>query len=95
MKFVTLLNFTEQGIRNINQTTSREAAFAKQAKGAGINISESLWLTGRFDGLIVFDAPDAETAAAVMLQLSKSGNVKTETLRAFDSAGMNQVLEKV
>lgn len=92
MKFATLINFTDQGIRNIGETPTRAAAFKTQAESAGLKISEMLWFCGRFDGLIVFEAPDAETASAAMIQLSKSGNVKTETLRAFDSAEMTKIV---
>lgn len=95
MKFATLLSFTEQGIQAIDQTTNRAATFAKEAKESGLNISQMLWLSGRFDGLIVFEAQDAETASAVMLRLSKAGNVKTETLPAFDSDSMQKVIDKI
>ncbi len=54
-----------------------------------------LWLSGRFDGLMVFDAPDGETASAAMLQLGRAGNVKTEMLQAFDANAMKQVVEKL
>jgi uncharacterized protein with GYD domain len=95
MKFATLFNFTEQGIENIEQSPERAAAFSKQAEKFGLKISEMLWLTGRFFGLIVFDAPDAQNASAAMLQLGKAGNVKTETLLAFDVESMNRVIEKI
>lgn len=95
MKFATLINFTDQGFQNIAQSTERATAFSKQAKKSGFKISELLWLSGRFDGLIIFDAPDAETAAAAMLQLGQAGNVKTETLLAYDASAMKQVVEKL
>jgi len=95
MKFATLISFTDQGIRDIAETTDRAISFTEQAEAAGLVISELLWLTGRFDGLMVFDATDHETASAAMLHLAKSGNVKTETLPAFDSAAMQRVIEKV
>lgn len=94
MKFAALITFTEQGIRNVGQTTTRAVEFIEQAKERGAEVSQLLWLSGRFDGLMIFDAPDPETAAAVMLMLAKNGNVKTETLAAFDSVRMNEVLAK-
>ena len=95
MKFVSLIKFTEQGFQNIAESPERAASFSKQAKQAGIKISELLWLNGRFDGLIVFEAPDVQTASATMLQLSKAGNVETETLVAFDAKEMKQIVEKL
>lgn len=95
MKFVTLISFTEQGLQNIKNTTQRATEFKQRAERLGVEIRELLWLSGRYDGLVVFDAPDCESASALMLQLSSFGNVKTETLQAFDSSGMDQVLAKV
>ena len=95
MKFATLINFTEQGIQNIERSIERAAAFSKQVENSEIKISEMLWLTGRFDGLMIFDAPNAQAASAAMLQLGKAGNVKTETLQAFDAKDMQQVIEKL
>ena len=95
MKFATLVNFTQQGMQRIGESPHRAAAFAEQAKESGLEISELLWLTGRYDGLVVYEAPDLETAAAAMLKLAKTGNVKTETLPAFDAAGIQKVLERV
>ncbi len=95
MKFVTIINFTEQGLRNISATTDRATAFAQQAEKAGIKVIEMLWLGGRFDGLLVYEAPDFETASGAMLNLSMAGNVRTETIPAFDTGQMRSALEKL
>ena len=50
---------------------------------------------GRYDGVIVFEAPDDATAAAVMMSGCALGNVRTETLRAFSADEMEGVLAKV
>ena len=41
---------------------------------------------------IPFDAPDEQSAHAAVLSLAHAGNVKTHTLRAYDSAGMEPLL---
>jgi uncharacterized protein with GYD domain len=45
--YVTLSNFTEQGMKNIKDTTKRAEAFKKAAKEAGITIKELLWTQGQ------------------------------------------------
>jgi uncharacterized protein with GYD domain len=50
---------------------------------------------GAHDGLIIFDAPDDETATAAMLSLSSRENVTTETLRSFTATEMSKILGKV
>ncbi|MFB3115089.1 MAG: GYD domain-containing protein, partial [Nitrospirales bacterium] len=42
-----------------------------------------------------FEAPDDETAAAVMMGGCAKGNVRTETLRAFTEDEIQGVLDKV
>jgi uncharacterized protein with GYD domain len=94
MKFVTLIRFTSQGVANFNQTTKRAKDFIKHAKASKVIISELLWTQGRYDGIISFDAPDRESAAALILGLAAHGNVQTETMPAFDMKEMEKVLSK-
>ena len=94
MKFATLIKYTDQGIKNIQDTTKRAADFKAQAEKLGVEITELLWVTGQYDGLMIYNSPDIETATALMLRLSGNGHVTTETLQAFDSSGMEEILKK-
>jgi uncharacterized protein with GYD domain len=91
MRFVTMIKFTNQGVSKLKQSPARAKKFAAQAKAIGVHVETLLWTQGRYDGLILFDAPDAETAAALTLDLAAKGNVKTETMVAFDSAEMEKI----
>ena len=95
MRFVTLIKFTPTGVANIGGTTERAKEFSKNAEAAGVKIQELLWTQGEYDGVILFEAPDNETAAAMMLSASSKGNVQTSTMVAFDADTMDQVLAKV
>ena len=95
MKFTTLINFTEHGVKNVAETIRRAETFREHAKNTGIEISEMLWLSGRYDGLLVFEAPDVETAAASMLNLASDGNVKTETLQSFGAEQMQKIITRI
>ena len=90
--YVTTLQFTEQGIKAIQDTCQRAAAFKATAKKMGVKVSGTYWTLGAFDGLIVFDAPDEATATAAMLHLSSLGSIRAQTARAFDAAEMQEVL---
>lgn len=90
--FITTINFTEQGIQSIRESPKRAAAFKSAAKKMGVKIADIYWTLGGFDGVIIFDAPDDETAMAAMLQLSSQGNVRTTTARAFGSTEMEKVV---
>jgi uncharacterized protein with GYD domain len=53
------------------------------------------WTLGSYDVVAIVDSPDVETITAIGLSLGKLGNVRTETLRAFDKAEMAAILKKV
>ena len=93
--FLTTIKFTDQGIRKIQDTGKRASAFKAMAKKMGVKVVNIYWTLGAIDGAIIFDAPDEETATALMLQLTSLGNLKTQTSRAFDAAEMNSILSKL
>lgn len=95
MTFIATVNFTAQGIANIQDTCKRADQFKAAAKKRGIKVSDIFWTLGPFDGLILFDAPDEETATAAMLHLGSLGNVQTQTSRAYRATEMKKMLETV
>ena len=93
--FISTIKFSDQGISNINDTCKRAAAFKTAAKKLGVKVRDLYWTLGPYDGVLVFEAPDDETATAVMLQLSSRGNVHTQTGRAYKAAEMQAVIDKL
>jgi uncharacterized protein with GYD domain len=90
--YVSLLRFTEQGIRNIKDSPSRLDSAKKAFQAAGGELKQYFLLMGRFDALIIAEAPDDETAGKIALALGSLGNVKTETLRAFPEADYRKLI---
>ena len=93
--FISTIKFTEQGSKAIDETTKRASSLKSQAKKMGIEVKDIYWTLGAFDGLLVFDAPDDETATALLLHLGSLGNLQTTTARAFTAAEMDRVLAKM
>ena len=93
--YIMLANFTDQGIRNIKDTTKRADAFKELAKSLGVTVKDLYWTLGQFDIAAIMDAPDDAVVTALGLSLGKSGNVRTQTLRAFSGSDMNAILGKV
>jgi uncharacterized protein with GYD domain len=93
--FILLGSFTDQGIRSVKDTTKRADAFKELAKGSGVTIKEIYWTLGQYDIVAIADSPDDTTMTALGLALGKSGNVRTQTLRAFSASDMNAILAKV
>jgi uncharacterized protein with GYD domain len=90
--FISTIKFTLQGIENVRDTTKRAAAFKSAAKKMGVKVKDIYWTLGRFDGLLIYDAPNDETATAAMLYLGSQGNVQTTTARAFDASEIEKVI---
>ena len=94
-RYISLLRFADQGIRNIKDTIKRGDAAAAEAKKMGMKIIEEFWTMGAYDGVVLFDAPDDKTMTAFACKVSSLGNVKTETMRAFSKEEMEGILSKI
>jgi uncharacterized protein with GYD domain len=93
--YVMLLKFTDQGIRNVKDTTKRAAAFSEAASKMGAKINNILWTLGQYDLVAMAEAPNDETIAALALTVGKLGNVSIQTLRGFTSSEVDGILTKV
>lgn len=93
--FVSTIKFTEQGIKAIGETTKRAASIKAAAKKMKVKVTDIYWTLGQFDGLFIFEAPDDETATALLLHIGTLGNVQTTTAKAFTAAQMDKVLAKM
>ncbi|WP_406303011.1 GYD domain-containing protein [Streptomyces sp. NBC_00885] len=92
--YVSLLNWTDQGVRGYKDTSQRAEAFAAGAQKLGVKILNLFWTVGPYDIVAVVEAPDDETATAVLLQVSGLGNVRSTTLRAFGQEEMDRIIAK-
>jgi uncharacterized protein with GYD domain len=92
--FIALLQFTDQGIRNVANTTKRAEDAKSAAAKMGVTFKDFFWTLGRYDVVAVAEAPDDETMTALMLKLASVGNVKSETMRAFRANEMDAILQK-
>jgi uncharacterized protein with GYD domain len=93
--YITLMNFTDQGIRNVKETTKRAEAFKEAAKKAGVTVKDIYWTLGQYDIVATLEGPDDTSVTALGLSLGAMGNVHTQTLRAFGPAEMKQILDKM
>src|SRR5262245_51449994 len=92
--YIALLQYTDQGIRNVKDTPKRAAAAAEAASKMGVKLTDIFWTLGQYDAAFVAEAPDDETMTALMLKVASLGNVKSQTLRAFRAKEMEALLQK-
>ena len=93
--YVCLIQFSDQGIRNIQDTMKRGDAAIAEAQKMGMKIVEEYWTMGAYDAVVIFEAPDDETMSAFILKVSSLGNVTGQTLRAFRRSEMEGILAKI
>ena len=93
--YISLLQFTELGARNIKFTLNRAGAATAAAEKMGVKIIDSFWTMGSYDLVLILDAPDDEAVSAFAVKLGSIGNVKTQTMRAFQREEMEAILAKI
>jgi len=93
--YISLVKFTEKGIQNAKQTTQRLDAWAAKVQSMGVTIKQMYWTLGEYDQVCIFEAPDDETAASVLLAANMLGNIRSQAMRAFTAADMDKILAKI
>ena len=93
--YIVLLNFTDQGIRNVRQTIDRANAFEALVKKHGGTRKSLYWTQGAHDLVATIETPNEESAMAILLTLGSLGNVRSQTLRAFSSEEMERIIGKL
>src|ERR1700751_2276535 len=92
--YISLVQFTDKGIQAAKETTQRVADWAAKVQSMGLRVKQMYWTLGQYDQVGVFEAPDDETAASVLLAADLLGNIRTQTLRAFTASEMDKILAK-
>ena len=92
---VSLMNFTDQGLRTIKDSPKRAAAAAEAAKKFGVTMREIVWTQGQYDIVCILDGPDEQAISAFTLAVAGQGNVRGQTLRAVSKDEMGVILGKL
>ena len=90
--YITLVDYTEMGVRSIEGSPDRADAFVRAARDSGVEVREVYWTFGGHDGVLILEAPDDKSVSTLLLSLSRAGMVRTHTLRAYDRAEMKEIL---
>ena len=90
-RYITLIRFTDQGAKTLNDSPKRARAFRKAAERAGVAVESQLWMFGKWGGALILDGKEAKVLRCVA-ELAKLGNVRTETLRAFDAEEFQDII---
>lgn len=91
--YVTLFNWTEQGVINAKDTGKRAQAAREAWEAAGGHFIGIWWTLGQYDGVLIHEAPDDATATRLLVATGMQGNVRTMTMRAFGEEEIESILQ--
>ena len=89
-----LMRYTDQGIRNVKDTTRRAAAEKSEAEKLGCKFTV-YWTFGKYDGIGILEAPNDEAAMEFGLRVGSLGNTRTTTLKAFTEEEIERVIDRL
>ena len=93
--YVTLMRWTSQGVAGLPAWRERVEDGERVISNAGGRLVGVYVTLGRYDVVEIFEAPDDETAAEIMLKLQRHGAEHTETLRAFTREEAEEIIRKL
>jgi uncharacterized protein with GYD domain len=92
--YLALLNFTDAGVRNLKQSPQRAKAWRDQTEAAGVTVVAQLWTVGAYDGALLLQAENEQQVLTVLANLAEQGNVRTQSLRAFEAEEFARIIGK-
>lgn len=93
-KYISLINWTDQGIKSFKDSVDRSKAASQIAENLGGTLTDTFWTLGPYDVVAISEFPDDETGEAFLLSIAAQGNIRTTTLRAFDAEEMTRIIGK-
>ena len=93
--YITLVQFTQKGIENIKESPARLDRVKAAMKAAGGEMKAFYLTLGRYDMVVVSEAPNDEAFATTMLAISAAGAVRSETLKAFSEDEYKKIIAAI
>ncbi|MET2830846.1 GYD domain-containing protein [Mesorhizobium shangrilense] len=93
--YIVLMNWTEQGAKNVRDSPKRLDAAKKQLGEMGGSFKSFYLTMGEFDMVSVVEAPDDAVLARFALMLGSGGSVRTRTLKAFPEFAYREIISSL
>lgn len=93
--YVQLINFSEQGLENIDESPQRVEEAKELIESLGGEFKAFYYLLGQYDAIGIAEFPDDETYMQFALAVNQQGNGTTESLKAFSLAEFDEVVENL
>jgi len=92
--FIALITETQKGETHISESVDRATQLKQDAEHYQVKVTGMYWTLGSYDGVLVFETDSDENAAAYLHHVTSQGNVRTQTLRAFDANEARTILQR-
>ena len=93
--YISLVNWTDQGVKNVRETVERLDRGAEVAEKYGVRLRQTYWTVGPYDMVSIAEAPDEEAVTGHLLEVCSEGNIRTTTLRAYDREEMGGIIARL
>jgi uncharacterized protein with GYD domain len=90
--YIALLKWTQQGLQSLKESPSRLDAARKTFESAGVKMKDFYMVTGRYDMIVICEAPDEGPLARALLTITSKGSITSETCRAFTEQEYRQII---
>jgi uncharacterized protein with GYD domain len=94
-KYISLIKYTGKGIGNIKESPSRLDAFRQLCESMGATVDGVYLTMGRYDLVVIVDAPNSEALTKIILSTGSRGSVRTETLPAFAEDDYRKIISEL
>jgi uncharacterized protein with GYD domain len=91
--YVILWNWTDQGIRTVKDSPKRLASFRAELEKVGGKLVGEYYTMGKYDGVVIVEAPSDETIMSILLGDASKGNFRSTTLKAFPMSEAGKIIE--
>ncbi len=92
--YITLLNWTDQGIRNVKDTIKRAEAASAMARKLGGKL-QVYYTMGEYDLVGLVEMPSDEAYNRFALWIGSQGNVRTKSLKAWTQEETVKVIDQL
>ena len=93
--YISLVSWIDEGVKNVKESPERLDAFKKSVQDAGGKVVGFYLTMGRYDIVLIIEAPSDEESAVLALSTASAGSIHTETMKAFTEDQYRQIVAKI
>ena len=94
-KYISLVKYTAKGVESVKESPNRLDAFKRLCESMGAKLDGFYLTMGRYDLILIVDAPNRETVAKIILIQTSTEAVSTETFPAFPEEEYRKIISEL